>query len=240
MATSDEQRALSKHIHDGDIDATHALADAILQRTPNDPDALTAKARVVAATGTREDALALLDRALKSAQTHVDARVYKGALLLDLRTDDALATALLEGAAKDAPDHAPAHFNLGRARARTGDFARAVKEIDRAIALDDQNPYYLFARARLDVDMAPNDPRAVEKSFERLTKVVKLSPGLVEAWLVLAELQVRGGNAKDAATNLETALRASPDHPMLLDALTNAALVAGDAKRAIAAAEKLV
>lgn len=240
MATTEQRQKLEELIRGGELDAVRALTSSILKGSPDDADALTAEARVTAAVGDRDASLKLLDRALKGSPKHVDARVYKAAILLDVRGRDDEAKALLEVTAKDAPDHAALRFNLGRALARAGDFKRAAQEIDRAIAGDAENAFYLFARARLDVDMAPSDPKAVERSFERLVRVVKMNPGLVEAWLVIAELQMRSGQAKDALANLETAQKANPDHPMLLDALTNAALAAGQTKRAIEVASKLV
>jgi Flp pilus assembly protein TadD len=239
MATTTEREQLEEHVRGGDLEAVRALTGAILKSVPDDGDALAALARVTAAEGDRAHALELLDRAIGSTPTHVDARVYKAAILLDQRDHDDEARALLEAAAKDAPDHPALRFNLGRALARAGEFRRAAHEIDRAIAGDGENAFYVFARARLDVDMAPGDPAAVERSFERLVQAVKMNPSLVEAWLVIAELQMRGGNARDAVTNLETALQASPEHPMLLDALTNAALASGQTKRAIEVAQKL-
>ncbi|MBI3182728.1 MAG: tetratricopeptide repeat protein [Myxococcales bacterium] len=233
MATAAIVDALEALLRAGKLDAALRDVSTLLEKNPRDADGLVFRGRLLAAQGEVDAGLAALEEALRADGGHRSARTFKAALLLE-KGDDAGARRLLEAVLKEAPKDAAANFQLCRCVARAGRFDEADRLISRAVEADPNNALYLFAKARVMADLGRPDD-----SIEWLGKTVKANPRLVEAWLVLANLQGRGGRHAAAAKNLESALQHNPGHPGLRDALVNASLAAGDLPEAIATAESL-
>ena len=233
MTDKTETERIDALIRDGDLEAATRHLDAALKGDDGNPALLALRGRVLAATGDDDGAVKAFDAALERDGEHADALAYKGAVLLAQgHTDQAVP--LLDQALKNAPTHGAAHFNRGRAYARAGQFQQADQHITAAMKAEPDNAYYTFAKARILMDRDK-----FEESFDMLVKTVKQNPTLVEAWLVLTDLQRRSGQPQECYDNLKTAMTHNPGEPRLLDAFVSAALATGHIDEATRTAEDL-
>jgi tetratricopeptide (TPR) repeat protein len=180
-------------------------AVAILERVQSDaPDSSLVTIELASslqATGERERALAVYDRALEHglAAGERATLLFHRANLYDSAGDAARAEADLREAVRLEPGLAAAHSNLGTLSARRGDLAEAAIHLGRAVDLEPEN-----AQAQLSLGMAlllldrPLDAR------ERLESAWIALPGVEPIGHLLA--RILATTSVDAARDPERAL----------------------------------
>ncbi|ODN71922.1 tetratricopeptide repeat protein [Methylobrevis pamukkalensis] len=112
------------------------------------------------------------------------------------------------------PRHADAIHLLGVIHRQTGDHARAIELIDKAIALKPNAAVYHSNRAAVLHDLGrPAEARAcVERALE-------LDPGLIDAMMRLARLDKEDGADDRSLVTLGKVLAIDPDHVGALDSI---------------------
>ena len=122
----------------GDLAAADAQYRAVLQRAPNDPQALYLAGALAFQTGATDDARAKLERSLTLRPNYLPAVEMLGAAAAKAG-DFTRAVQCFEAAAAGKPDTAEAHYNLGYAHFNTQAYDTAAGALVCAVQL---KPHY--------------------------------------------------------------------------------------------------
>jgi tetratricopeptide (TPR) repeat protein len=183
LATRDSiERAIAAFEHATRHDPEYALAWAALGGAYN------LKGSFLSLRDLMEDAIEIERRALSIDPDLADAHTWLGAALLNLgRTDEALAS--MREAIRLEPDNGQAHQALARAYwVGKGDFAAAIPEFEKAIAL---NPEAGYSYLQLGLLLA------WEGQYERAEEVCRRAVELQDQYISgNAGLQVVGANGR--------------------------------------------
>jgi tetratricopeptide (TPR) repeat protein len=128
-----------------------------------------------------------------------------------LRSND-LARAILDfkNAAQVMPQDPEPHYRMGLAYSSAGNLQDGVAEFQKSI---DLKPGHSAALVKLaEILIASNSLEKVKQGEEKARQAVASSPDNADAWEVLAAGELREGDRKSAAADLETALQKSPGH----------------------------
>ncbi len=173
-------------------DATEAEIREILQRSPRDPDAGIALARLQMERGDRDRALERLQEVQRAAPDHVGVKVRLGQAYAAM-TAYPEAEAALEGAIRLDPDHAEARCELGIVRAKKGLYAQAVSDLERALATDPA-----VYRAHYYLGVCHNQLGRLDAAVEALERAVAADPRHERAWYQLGIVYDRKGSYERA------------------------------------------
>lgn len=236
---TDRDRAKALHA-DGRFVEAARLYQAVLQKSPGDPEILWRLADVAERLGLRDRALALLDASVSVDPRGIDAWACLGAVLATAGRDDE-AVAAFARALTLAPDHALALANLGKLYARRGRLDDALTCLRRAIELEPNHAAHhvdlgdallagenwadalaSFTRARA---LDPKNPRAslglglslagqgrFAAAADQFRTLVASQPDLFEAQYNLALALFRGGRHADATDAFRAAVSCDPTH----------------------------
>jgi len=123
--------------------------------------------------------------------TDAEVRFYIGDLLLHSRSLQEAGT-YLQNALQLDPQFAAAHASLAVLRIRQGNYAEAKEHIERALALDSDNPLPYLFHARLIRQQVPVSTELTEEQLQNmqtsLLKAVRFGPNLNEAVDLLSEV----------------------------------------------------
>lgn len=156
---------------DAEIDCRRALA-----LDPGNSAALFVLGQLAYLAHQYDEAVALLQRALKGNRRNVEAHCTLGLALLALgRRDDALAA--MSRARTLRPDFAAVHSNLGLAQKETGQLDEALTSFNRAIAIDPGYSEAYFGRAL--VALLRGDTRTTWRDHEWRVALRQRRPGYV-------------------------------------------------------------
>ncbi|HEX8744436.1 MAG TPA: tetratricopeptide repeat protein [Thermoleophilaceae bacterium] len=215
--------------------------DRVLERSPDNRDALVGRGEALLRLRRPPDALASLDRAIELDSDHVSARIVRAeARAREGRVEDALED--VEVALSLHPDSAEALAVRGEiaARMESPASATALESFEQALAIDPRNVDALVGRAlcftargqwsaaRKAVDEAIEaDPRAPEtrigsaalheargkrrKAIEELDHALRLDPENVDALLMRGMNRLTAGHTREAMEDFEAALAIAPD-----------------------------
>jgi tetratricopeptide (TPR) repeat protein len=138
------------------------------------------------------------------------------------------------------PQSAPAHYNLGYARARLGQTGDAVKSFDEALRLDPD-----YAQAHNNLGAVLQTLGRTDEARDHYRRATALRPDNVEAHVNLAHLLSGQGRRPEAVREFEAALALRPDEAQALSGLAWIRATAPDASLrnasdAVALAERAV
>jgi protein O-GlcNAc transferase len=197
--------AAAEHYRAGRLTEAESLYRAVLDKRPDNVDAIQGLAVVCHQRGHSEEALVLFRRAIG---LDPNSRVADRQLgrLLEQRGDPVGAAICYRRAARLRPRDAAAQADLARTLAGLGEVAEAIKHYRRAIALapDDGWTHIALGNALLR-EGALADAAA---SYER---ALAISPDLAEAHNNLGEALRRMGHLSEAVAACERALLLSPE-----------------------------
>jgi tetratricopeptide (TPR) repeat protein len=166
--------AAAEALDKGEVARADYLSSLALALAPDCPDALVVQGRVLTLKGRPREAVAALEKAVRVAPAHAEARYQLGIWLYRARRyPDAVAQ--LEKAVAVRPRDARAHDYLALSLEALGDAERAEKAYRGALAANEgplSDPFfdyyygrYLLKQGRLDESRAPLD-RAVARHPE--------------------------------------------------------------------------
>jgi len=221
-------------IRAGQLKEATAAVDKALALAPNSAEAHYQKGSVAHVQGELRNALASYDKALQADASHVDARVTRIGIYMDLaRFDDATkdVTELLR-LAPDDPRGAYLNALLAERRGDTATVQSALKQVTEL--LDPVPPEFIRYRPQMLMlnGLAHFGLNQFEKAtgyLEAFQKVQGNSP----ASKLLARIYLSNGNAGLAATVLETYLKAQPGDGQAMTLLANAYMSQGRNSKAV-------
>ena len=200
------------------LDQAREKAEKAIELAPNNASAWNMKASVHHAALDAKNALAAYDKALSFAPKHVDARVARAALLIDLgREPDARKDLdYLKTIAEDEPRAAYLRAVLAGKKGNAVETNDALKEVTRTI--DAVPPAWLVRREQLLMAgaLAHYGLGNLQKSREYLDTLISRSPNNLGAKKLLASIYVDSGDYGRAQPLLDALLRSMPDDPQVL------------------------
>jgi len=180
--------------------------DQAIRLNPNHAEAHTNRARILLAIGPEKagEALKSFDRALELVPKNTTILRDKAlALRLLGRSEEELEC--LETISRHAPEEASLWIRAGDIELELGRFEEAVKRYDKALSIDSKLAATLVHRA---IALAMLEKwKEADESAESATK---LAPDEIEAWRVLADVNMRAGKYKSAMKALKRASEIDP------------------------------
>ena len=181
-------------------------AVAPAQAAPSDPvQALLDEARQLAAAGRRQDALALLDRAVAQDPGRAEA-LERRAVLRFQAGDKKGGLADLDAAIAAEPGRAMAYCERAAARDSTGDTAGAEADLERALELDPAQATVRCNRAVLR--RRRGDLRGARDDLEH---VLRRLPEHPRAWFLLGTIHGQASEHQEALRAFQRAIQAQPE-----------------------------
>jgi len=222
MAQSVKARLASLFFSLGDMPNALRYAQEVADGPSQDGHVLTQMAGILASGGQGEQALALLDRAIKQNPEMGDAYFSKGLLLMNLKRPAEAEQAMRDGLARS-PDAAVGHYHLGRVLLESGKAEEAAASFERAIGANPSfEPAYLALASLYESKHEKDRAIGVLKQF--LEKVNPRNHGIRHQ---LIRLYVDAKDYQKAMTELEVLLAEDPSD---LDAQLRVALILGEQK----------
>ncbi|HEX2829554.1 MAG TPA: XrtA/PEP-CTERM system TPR-repeat protein PrsT [Burkholderiales bacterium] len=240
-ARAADPRSIAPHIAETgmllaarDFDRAKAVAASATEIAPRNAEAWNIHAAVLHATGDLRGALAAYDRALGLEARHVDARIARAALLIDLKRDGE-AESDLTVLRQSAPGEPRAAFLRAILAGRKGD-ERAVVDALQEVAklIDSLSPAWLQAHEQLLMlgAMASHGLGQLEKARTYLDHVLIRSPRNLGAKRLFASICMDLKDYQRALPELEALYKAQPDDAQVLSMLGTVHLVQGRYQKA--------
>jgi Flp pilus assembly protein TadD len=226
-APASEIFAAAEHHKAGRLDKAEALCRKILQRAPDDINALHLLGIVSLERGHADRAIELIGRALarfpEAAQAHGNlGNAYRAARRF------AEACASYRRAIALQPDFAPAHTNLGSLLYEQGDFAGALASCRRAVELDPRNPEALTNLGNVHRALGELEPAETA-----LRRAVLLRPENADFHVNLGNVLIDRRRPEDAAACYRRAIDIRPGLARAHYGLGVSRTLAGDAEGAV-------
>lgn len=249
------------HAAQGETEQARAALRAALEWVPDHVPALVATARLDAAAGSPDKALASIERVLASHPADAQALQFKGDLLLYAKSDLPAALDAYRKTLDAEPRNLAAHIGAIEANLMRRDLAATAAQVDALRKVFPDHPqtnYYdaLLAHGNDDAKrageliqkvlrVAPGNPKALQlagaielknqalaQAEDHLTKALQLAPSLVGARRLLAQSYVRSGQPEKALAVLEPLLARNDADAQTLSLAAQAEAQSGDVKSA--------
>ena len=208
---------------DNRLDQAREKAERAIELAPNNASAWNMKASVHHAALDPKNAMVAYDKALSLAPKHVDARVARAALLIDLKRDADARKDLdfLKTFADDEPRAAYLRAVLAGQKGDAKETNETLKEVTRTI--DSLPPAWLTRREQLLMAgaLAHYSLGNHQKSREYLDILIARSPNNMGAKKLLASIYVDAKDYGRAQPLLESLQRAMPEDPQVMYLLGN-------------------
>ena len=202
----------------GRLDQAKERASKALELAPNSAFAWNVKASVLHASFDAAGAMAAYDKALQLNPKHVDARVARAALLIDLKRESDARKDLdfLRANAEDEPRAAYLRSVLASQKGDAPAVTEALGEVTRTI--DALPPAWLARREQLlmAAALAHYGLGNHQKSREYLDTIISRSPNNLGAKKLLASIYVDTKDLGRAQPLLESLQRMLPDDPQVM------------------------
>ncbi len=202
----------------GKVDQAREKANKAVELAPNNAFAWNMKASVLHAAFNAAEALAAYDKALVLNPKHVDARVARAALLIDLKRESDARKDLdyLKTVAEDEPRAAYLRSVLASQQGDAKATTDALAEVTRIV--DALPPAWLARREQLlmAAALAHYGLGNHQKSREYLDVIISRSPNNLGAKKLLASIYVDTKDFGRAQTLLESLQRALPEDPQVM------------------------
>ena len=222
-----------KLLKQGDVEKGRNEAQAALMKDPNDRRALLALAKVAALEGDEPLAESLLQKVQGgTADDEADAQLVRAALHMQ-KGEFEQAGAIYMKLSED-PPRAEALYGVGFFLAEAEQHELAKKALVKAVEMEPEVGVYHFQLARVLFAMGD-----LKSAFEHLETSLKLNPGHVPSYVVMAVALQAGGELDAAEDILRSGLKAFPEEPHMLEQLSNVLAGKGDINGAAEVAEQL-
>ena len=189
-------------------------ATSAQQPAPEDPAALVAEAQSLWKKGEREQALAIIRKAIRLAPDNPAAYVELAGMYLTLG-DNSKARSAVEDAIKVAPNHAPAHQRLGLVLRKAGDPEGAIRAARRALSLNPDtqvaaNSHWTIALALKQLKRSAEAAEEFARAADGYRKVIRAKPTDHDAHVLLGELLFELRKFEEAESVYRRALELNP------------------------------
>ncbi|HYI02416.1 tetratricopeptide repeat protein [Hyalangium sp.] len=221
--------AAEKFLETGQTAKAKTAAEQALAKKPQDRSALVVLSKVL-----------LLEGQLDKAEQHI-ARAEKQGTTADtllLRANLASQRGQLEPAAgyfrqalSQDPKRAEGFFGLGLVLFKQEKTAEALVALTKATQLQPKNAVFVYRLGQVLIEAGQTD-----KGIQSIAQAITLQPRFLAPYLSLIQALVEEGRALQARRVVDEGLRAMPNHPRLLSALTAISLGMGDSRTSFRAA----
>lgn len=240
-----------------------AALESALKVAPNLAWALRTKARVLTARSNFQDALLLVDQAIKSDPTNGDGHQLRGAILFGSKKDDVGALASFQKSLQDPKTALAAHMSIIAMHLSTDKRALATEQFAQLKKAFPKSMHTVYAEAQLAyqdknyvrtkevlqplMNVFPNSAQlllfagsadkqrgALLSAEAQLAKAVQLAPELADARKALAETLLQMGHPNKAHTVLRPLLEGSEVDAAAVALSASAYLQEGKLQQAVA------
>jgi putative PEP-CTERM system TPR-repeat lipoprotein len=202
----------------GRLDQAKEKANKAVELAPNNAFAWNVKASVLHASFDAAGAMAAYDKALVLNPKHVDARIARAALLIDMKRDADARKDLdyLKTVAEDEPRAAYLRSVLASQKGEAQAVSEALGEVTRTI--DSLPPAWLARREQLlmAAALAHYGLGNHQKAREYLDVIISRSPNNLGAKKLMASIYVEAKDFGRAQPLLEALQRALPEDPQVM------------------------
>jgi arylsulfatase A-like enzyme/Flp pilus assembly protein TadD len=202
---------------DGDFLGAERTLQGVIAASPSFILAYTHLASMYKETGRASDAVQLLERGLDKNRGNISLSSKLGIVLADSGQWRRAVPILEQCVARE--DFDPEKFNfLGIAYYQGGDFARAMRNYERALELDRNNAAVFSNIGGVHLALAARDGRPQELALaeENFRKALAIDPRLFSAWNGLAIACKKSRRISDAIAHWRQALAIKPDYDLAL------------------------
>ena len=227
------QQAIAVHQR-GQFKEAQAIYVQILNRQPDQFDALQLLGTLAAQTQNPAAAVELMTKALKINPRHAPTHNNRGLVLRELGQLDA-AIAAYDKAIAIAPDYVDAYSNRGNALAELKKFGAAIASYNKAIAIKPD-----FAQAYLNRGNALMDLRQLEPAVESFDKAIEIQPGFAQAHCNRGNALKGLGLLAPAIASYQQAIVLTPDYAAAHSNLGTACLELGQFDAAVASYDNAI
>lgn len=182
---------------------------AALQAVPDYPPTVLVQARILAAAGEFDEALALAEGVIAKNQKDAEAWFVKGVILLRGKADAAGATQAFGKAVELMPRHLIARSNLISLLIAKNDWPAAKSNLDELRKLGPKSPQVAFFDAQLA--LASGKPKVALQLIEEL---LKSTPANAFVFELAGIIQLENNLLPQAQRSLSRALDLSPNMPV--------------------------
>lgn len=180
---------------------------AILERAPNDPQALQTLGMMAAQLGKLDEAERLLRRCIDVAPNQPATHVNLGNVLIG-RNKIEEAEAVYRRAVALAPRLPAAHYNHARCLRALGRLDAAIAAYRKALSLQPD-----FIEARINIGTVLCEQEAYQEAEDLYRDLLSRRPGMPEIRVYLGDVLRLRGRPEAARAEYETVLRDHPQHP---------------------------
>lgn len=199
-----------------------------LQLVPDYPPALLVQARILAASGKFDQALALAERLIATNQRDADSWFVKGVILLRGKADPTGAMEAFGKAIDLMPSHMLARSNLISLLLAKNDLPAAKSKIEELRKLVPKSPQIFFFDAQLA--LASGQPKVALQLIEQLVKSIPANPYVFE---MAGVIQMENGLFPQAQRSLSRALDLSANMPVARQRLAQVFMKMGQPAKAL-------
>jgi tetratricopeptide (TPR) repeat protein len=195
------------YLSQGDWDKALPEFEAISQQHPKDMALKKSLAQVLIYKNQLDQATKLDAEILNSNSSDVDGLILKGQILnVSNRAHDAIQ--VLQTAVRNAPESALAHYHLGVAFSKTGDWTQAIAQWNEATRR--QATMVDAYRALGDAAMHTGDAGLLRESA---SQVIRLQPSSADGYVMRAIALLSRKEYAPAETDLQKAIQLAPQAP---------------------------
>ncbi len=195
----------------GDFKSTFGLMKEVLEREPNNINALVKTGQILLAAGKIDIALERSNKALGIDKNNISALNLRAAIQLRLN-DPKGAIEYANAALSKDPNNQDAYILLATERLSAKDNAKALEYLDKALAKNDKNLAVQLIRIKVLEDMA--QLKEADLAFQKL---IKLFPDKDIARKSYAQFLLRSNRQDDAEKQVRAIAATSPDVRAKLD-----------------------
>ncbi|MBN1203369.1 MAG: tetratricopeptide repeat protein [Myxococcaceae bacterium] len=224
--------AAEKLLEAGQTAKAKAAAEQALAKQPQDRSALVVLSKVLLLEGQLDKAEQHLARAEKLGAT-ADTLLLR-ANLASQRGQLEPAAGFFRSAVSKDPKRAEAWFGLGLVLFKQAELAEGLTALEKAAQLQPKNAVFVYRLGQVQLEAGQH-----EQGIATIARAITVQPRFLAPYLSLIQVLVEDGRALEARKVAEEGLKALPNNPRLLSALTAISLGMGDAKTSYQAASTL-
>lgn len=206
----------------GILPEAERLYREVLQRQPDQPNALYSLGLLFHQSGDLETAIAFYQQALAAHPNFADAHNNLGAAFQQQGNLTA-AVAHYQSALRLKPANPNTNVNLGVTLQQQGNLSAAIARYQRALSFDAALP-----EAHSNLAHALKEQGNLEQAIAHYQTVLQLTPDNPDAYRDLADALVEQGSIREAIALLDQGIARFPNHVKLRGSRIRARLVSGD------------
>ncbi|CDG83259.1 putative PEP-CTERM system TPR-repeat lipoprotein [Janthinobacterium agaricidamnosum NBRC 102515 = DSM 9628] len=211
----------------GKIEPARQLYAQVLQAQPDMVPALLGMARIAVATQQLDQAISLIQQALKKDPADTDSLRLKGDVLRIQGKNDA-ALLVYQHILQLHPDNTLARIDIASLHIQAGHFNDARAEIGIARKTAPTSLAVMHAQALLDFREGKN-----KAALEGLQQILRVAPDHMPSILLAGSVQLALGAQQQAEQYLHRFLDANPGHPYAIKMLASIAMARGQTDSAL-------